>query len=131
MECTLSILPLLKLVPFGHDVIKMFEDDAPDGSFVRRTHVIGVGLDGLEPLNIEPAAGGRASVLAGKTIRCSRVMADAKRPHHPLIRLVGLLRPWNSNDYRDFPAVPGTCQGVPRTAVADRRWSAFFREYMR
>jgi hypothetical protein len=54
MLCALSILPLLKLVPLGRDVIKMLEDDGPDGSLVRRTHVVGVGLDCLEPLNIEP-----------------------------------------------------------------------------
>src|SRR3989304_2659676 len=57
MSCSLSILPLLKLVPLCHDVIKMLEDDAPDGSLVRGTHVVGVGLDCLEPLNIEPVFG--------------------------------------------------------------------------
>src|SRR5574337_1766446 len=45
---------LLQFIPLGYDVIKMFEDDAPDGPFVGRTHVVRVGLDCLEPLNIEP-----------------------------------------------------------------------------
>ncbi len=56
MLCALSILPLLKLVPLGHDVIKMFEDDAPDGSLVRRAHVVGMGLHCLQGLRVSAAA---------------------------------------------------------------------------
>jgi hypothetical protein len=32
----------------------MLEDDAPYGSLVGKTHIVSVGLDYLEPLNIEP-----------------------------------------------------------------------------
>jgi hypothetical protein len=35
------MLPLLEIIPLGHDIIKMLENDAPYSSLVGRTHVIG------------------------------------------------------------------------------------------
>lgn len=54
MSCALSILSLLKPIPFAYDVVKMIEDDAPDSSPICGTHIVRVGLYGLESLDIEP-----------------------------------------------------------------------------
>ena len=80
MSCALSILPLLKLVPLGHDVIKMPKDDALDGSLVAGTHVVGVGLDCLESLNIEPVLRLSISLAAVNVNRLAPFISIEKEP---------------------------------------------------
>lgn len=64
MSCALSIFRLLELAPLRYDVVERLKDDPAHDSLIDRTHVVGVGLHGLETLDFEPVLGFGVSLSA-------------------------------------------------------------------
>jgi hypothetical protein len=68
----------------------MFEDDAPDGSLVGGTHVVGVGLDCLKPLNIEPVFRLCVSLATMNVNRLAPLISVEKNLQPSIISIVGI-----------------------------------------